>query len=91
MLTAVQREHKNRIANDWLPRYTGTSMGGFGRYILLTNFSHYLNIFAKTMAVEIKGQDRPMQSATVYLERRKTPTFRRNVCPVSEGVSVAND
>ena len=27
----------------------------------------------------------------VYLGRRKTPTFRRNVCSVSEGVSVAND
>jgi hypothetical protein len=26
-----------------------------------------------------------------YLGRRKTPTFRRNVCSVSEGVSVAND
>ena len=29
--------------------------------------------------------------ATFYLGRRKTPTFRRNVCSVSEGVSVAND
>ncbi|MGZ5304467.1 MAG: AMP nucleosidase, partial [Bacteroidia bacterium] len=30
-------ETKKEIVNDWLPRYTGTPLEGFGKYILLTN------------------------------------------------------
>jgi AMP nucleosidase len=47
-----------------LPRYTGRSPESFGRYILLTNFSHYVESFAERFRVEIVGRDRPMQTAT---------------------------
>ena len=55
---------KAEIVNDWLPRYTGRPLAGFGQYILLTNFSHYVELFAERFDVEIVGRDRPMASAT---------------------------
>jgi AMP nucleosidase len=36
----------------------------FGKYILLTNFGEYINLFAKWNNVEIIGKDRPMPCAT---------------------------
>ena len=33
---------KLEIARNWLPRYTGMPLDGFGNYILLTNFSNYV-------------------------------------------------
>jgi AMP nucleosidase len=55
---------KAEIVQDWLPRYTGRPLDGFGRYVLLTNFTNYLDMFAERFGVEIVGRDRPMQSAT---------------------------
>ncbi|NTW23283.1 MAG: AMP nucleosidase [Lentimicrobium sp.] len=55
---------KQEITENWLPRYTGTPLSEFGEYILLTNFSHYLELFAKWNNVEIKGHHRAMPSAT---------------------------
>jgi len=55
---------KKQIVENWLPRYTGMELEAFGEYILLTNFSNYLEIFAKSAGVEIVGQDRPMPCAT---------------------------
>jgi AMP nucleosidase len=55
---------KREIVNDWLPRYTGTEIGEFGQYILLTNFSSYVQNFASRFAVEIRGKESPMQTAT---------------------------
>ncbi len=55
---------KQEITENWLPRYTGTDIEEFGEYILLTNFSHYLDLFASWHNVEIKGLTRSMPSAT---------------------------
>jgi len=55
---------KQEIIENWLPRYTGTQLGEFGEYILLTNFSHYLDLFALWNNVEIKGIHKAMPSAT---------------------------
>ncbi len=52
------------IAKNWLPRYTGTKLDEFGDYILLTNFNNYLVDFAEQFGCEIKGHNRPMQTAT---------------------------
>ena len=38
---------KEEIVKDWLPRYTGTPLEGFGEYIILVNFHKYLDIFSK--------------------------------------------
>lgn len=55
---------KKEIVENWLPRYTGVPLESFGKYILLTNFSNYVRMFAEQMNVPVHGQDRPMQSAT---------------------------
>jgi AMP nucleosidase len=55
---------KLEIVRDWLPRYTGRPLAKFGRYILLTNFVHYVEVFAERFGVEVLGRDKPMQSAT---------------------------
>nr|WP_244962505.1 AMP nucleosidase [Oleiagrimonas soli] len=47
-----------------MPRYTGTELGDFGDHILLTNFGHYLELFAQWHGVDIRGTDRPMPNAT---------------------------
>ncbi|MEQ1554539.1 MAG: AMP nucleosidase [Ferruginibacter sp.] len=55
---------KEEIVENWLPRYTGNALANFGEYILLTNFSNYVTMFAQWNNVEIIGKDRPMQCAT---------------------------
>jgi AMP nucleosidase len=55
---------KDSIVKNWLPRYTGTPLEEFGKYILLTNFHNYVEKFAKRFDVPMRGKDRPMQTAT---------------------------
>ncbi|MFK8013073.1 MAG: AMP nucleosidase [Marinicellaceae bacterium] len=55
---------KEEIVSNWLPRYTGTALEDFGKYILLTNFSDYVYRFCKLTGAEIQGEDRPMSNAT---------------------------
>lgn len=55
---------KKEIVENWLPRYTGEKLENFGKYILLTNFSNYVHLFASWHEVEITGIDKPMQTAT---------------------------
>ncbi|MEO8146780.1 MAG: AMP nucleosidase [Bacteroidia bacterium] len=55
---------KKEIVDNWLVRYTGTALHDFGKYILLTNFNNYVNLFAKWKNVPINGADSPMPNAT---------------------------
>jgi AMP nucleosidase len=55
---------KPEIVENWLPRYTGTPLKEFGKYILLCNFSKYVEMFAEWNNVEIKGIGKPMTTAT---------------------------
>lgn len=57
-------ETKLDIANNWLPRYTGMPVSGFGDYILITNFRSYVDAFAQRYNVPVTGTERPMQAAT---------------------------
>jgi len=57
-------KNKEEIVQNWLPRYTGTPLNEFGKYILLTNFNKYVRKFAEWNKVEIKGEDMPMPNAT---------------------------
>ena len=52
------------IVENWLPRYTGVPLDKFGDHILLTNFQHYVKLFAQWHRVPIRGKDKPMSSAT---------------------------
>ena len=55
---------KKEIVDNWLPRYTGMALDQFGKYILLVNFSHYVELFADMKKVQIMGQNGAMQAAT---------------------------
>jgi AMP nucleosidase len=55
---------KPEIVRDWLPRYTGLELKAFGKYILLTNFINYVEMFAEKFGVPVIGRDRPIQTAT---------------------------
>ncbi|GGH58183.1 AMP nucleosidase [Filimonas zeae] len=55
---------KEEIINNWLPRYTGEKIENFSKYILLTNFSNYVQMFADWHGVDVIGRDRPFQCAT---------------------------
>lgn len=55
---------KTQIAKNWLPRYTGMPLDKFGEYILLTNFSNYVDWFAEQFDCEVYGRDRVMQAAS---------------------------
>jgi AMP nucleosidase len=55
---------KEEIVANWLPRYTGEQLNNFGEYILLTNFSNYVKLFAEWNNVNVIGLDRSMQCAT---------------------------
>ena len=57
-------KEKHEIVSNWLPRYTGTPLDGFGEHILLTNFGHYLEVFCRLTGAEPRGTDRPMPNAT---------------------------
>jgi hypothetical protein len=59
-------ETKKKIVENWLPRYTGVPLKNFGRYILLTNFDRYVELFANWHRVPVHGQDKPMPSATAH-------------------------
>ena len=68
MLTEDERKEKQRLAKDWLPRYTGLTgkslSTSLGQYVILTNFRSYLDEFARIEDVEILGKDKPMQAAS---------------------------
>ncbi|MDH5546165.1 MAG: AMP nucleosidase [Gammaproteobacteria bacterium] len=54
----------DEIVSNWLPRYTGMEIDQFGDYILLTNFSSYVEKFAERFNADIYGEGRPMQAVT---------------------------
>jgi AMP nucleosidase len=55
---------KKEIVENWLPRYTGTALGDFAPYVLLTNFGNYLQVFSRLANAPIVGHDRSMPNAT---------------------------
>ena len=55
---------KDEIVNNWLPRYTGRPLESFGKYFLLTNYTFYVELFAKWHNVQVEGKDKNMPSAT---------------------------
>ncbi len=55
---------KTDLAKSWLPRYTGMEIDAFGDYVLLTNFSNYVDKFAERFNCDLCGEGRPMQAAT---------------------------
>jgi AMP nucleosidase len=56
---------KSAIVDNWLPRYSGRALEDFTGYIILTNFSKYLQMFSEWHDnAPILGLDKPMQSVS---------------------------
>ena len=55
---------KQDIVENWLPRYTQRPVKDFTKHILLTNFSKYVEIFAKHFNVPILGENSNMPNAS---------------------------
>ena len=55
---------KEDIVKNWLPRYTGTPLEEFGKYILLTNFQNYVELFAEWHNVPVVGENKMMPNAS---------------------------
>jgi AMP nucleosidase len=55
---------KQEIVENWLPRYTKRNLEDFDEYILLTNFTKYVEIFAEHCNCPIIGRDANMPSAS---------------------------
>ena len=55
---------KTDIINNWLPRYTHRSLDSFDKLILLTNFNHYVELFAQKFGVEVIGRGTSMPNAS---------------------------
>lgn len=70
---------KEEIVKNWLPRYTGEKLENFGKYILLTNFHKYVELFAEWNKVKILGENKPMPCATA-----------NNITIINFGIGSAN-
>ncbi len=55
---------KQEIVENWLPRYTERKLEDFAHYILLTNFSRYVEIFAEHFNVPVLGLKNNMPNAS---------------------------
>ncbi len=55
---------KQEIVENWLPRYTDRKLEDFSEYILLTNFTKYVELFAEHFNVPILGLRNSMPNAS---------------------------
>ena len=65
---------KKEIVDNWLVRYTGVDLNDFGKYILLTNFQHYVDLFAELTGAEVQGRDKSMSMSKTCI------IYTNNVC-----------
>lgn len=57
---------KEEIVTNWLPRYTGRKLEDFDKHIILTNFNHYVELFAQWFDAPIVGSDSNMPNCSAH-------------------------
>ncbi len=55
---------KKDIVENWLPRYTGRKLDHFSKYILLTNFEYYLDLFSEMYDEPVIGINKTMPNVS---------------------------
>lgn len=70
---------KEEIVQNWLPRYTGVDLGAFKPYVLLTNFSNYLDLFVQQTGATVQVANKAMQVA-----------IAEDMCMINFGMGSAN-
>lgn len=55
---------KQEIIENWLPRYTQHPLEDFGKYILLTNFNNYVDLFCEAFHIPVPDYGANMRMAT---------------------------
>lgn len=55
---------RQEIVENWLQRYTKQSLESFGKYILLTNFNNYVDIFCRQCGIEPTSYEGNMRAVT---------------------------
>lgn len=55
---------KEEITGNWLVRYTGLSLDSFSKYVLLTNFNKYVDLFCEIEGVEPPDYSHSMRAIT---------------------------
>ncbi|MCF0197821.1 MAG: AMP nucleosidase [Bacteroidaceae bacterium] len=55
---------KQEIVENWLPRYTNRELSEFGKYVLLTNFNNYVDIFCEHFGIARPDYSANMRTAT---------------------------
>lgn len=55
---------KKEIVENWLPRYTGRELKDYPKYVLLTNFEYYLDLFSEMYHEPIVGSDKTMPNVS---------------------------
>ena len=54
---------KKEIVENWLTRYTGQELEDFGKFILLTNFDHYVDLFCEVHNTSVVDANKNMPCA----------------------------
>ena len=63
-IKGIDMKTKQEIVLDWLPRYTGMPLEKFGEYIILVNFSKYVDKFSKRYNAQVYGRKNAMRAVT---------------------------
>ena len=54
---------KKEIVENWLTRYTGQELEDFGKFVLLANFEHYIDLFCELQGTSIVDDSKNMPCA----------------------------
>jgi len=86
---AMEVPSREKIVQNWLPRYTGMPLGEFGMLILFTDFFAYVQKFSSLFAAPIRGEGTGLDYFPI--EVPALPSFRLHALVAEEIVKKDQD